>query len=128
MMGLLNKLSARLQARRDRKEFERVAKEAQSAADQLVPNRAARRRAIRGGGRRGLGLQRFRAQRLRTRSRMPLMPGVPAATLIHRRNKAIERLNKAPWRQDFKDQVYALDRAINQRIQSALEEIGKGKR
>jgi len=125
---LFNKLNARLQARRDRKEFERANREAQEAADQLVPNRAARRRAIRGGGKRGLALQRFRQQRLQTRMRAPLMPGVPAATLIHRRNKAIERLNKAPWRQDFKDQLYELDRAINQRIQSALEEIGKGKK
>lgn len=128
MMKLFNKLNARLQARRDRKEFERANREAQAAADQLVPNRAQRRRAIRGGGHRGLALQRFRQQRLQTRSRQSLMPGVPAATLIHRRNKAIERLNRAPWRQDFKDQVYELDRAINQRIQSALEEIGKGKR
>jgi hypothetical protein len=128
-MGLINKLSARFQARRDRKEYERAVREAQTAADQLVPNRAARRKAIRGGGKRGLSLQRLRQQRLDTRSRRPLMPGVPAATLIHRRNKAIERLNKAPWRQDFKDQVYELDRAINQRIQGALERIGKeGKR
>jgi hypothetical protein len=128
MMGLLNKLSARLQARRDRKEFEKAAKEAGGIGEGLLPNRSARRAALRGGGRRGLTLQRFREVRLQTRMRKPLMPGVPAATLIHRRNKAAARLNKAPWRKDFREQLYALDRAINQRLQDALNEIGKGKK